>query len=349
MILTIVVPILLAGGMLAMPANAVGQSPAAERPKIILDVDLAEDVDDAGAIAVLHALADRGECEILGLMVSSKNEWVVPCANAINTYYGRPDLPIGYQREHLHGYRNLKDPDRETPSSYAEKVARAFPHSVARSSDAPDAVLLTRKLLAAQPDGSVTMVTVGFLSNMAALLNSRPDDNSALDGETLVRQKVRQWVCMGGIFPQGQFPGGQAEYNLMYDTVASVRAINDWPTPIIFSGFAIGAAIKVGANLAATPEANPVRACYLHYNGLRDREAWDLTAVLYAVRGARDYWKLSEPGLCVMHARVPHGYNEWIPTPHKQHRYLVEAMPPADVARLLDELLTAAPRSIGPR
>ncbi|HOA60812.1 MAG: nucleoside hydrolase [Verrucomicrobia bacterium] len=324
--------------------------PASAGPpvKIILDVDLAEDVDDAGALATLHALANRGEAEILGILISSNNEWVGPCADAINTWYGRPDVPIGYQRGHRYGYRNTKDSDRETPSQYAETVAKKFPHDLERSSDAPDAALLSRKLLAAQPDRSVTIVTVGFLTNLRNLLDSQPDESSPLDGEALVKQKVKQWVCMGGIFPSGRFPDGQGEYNFMYDTVASVRAVNDWPTPVVFSGFAIGAAIKVGARLVETPEANPVRMCYQLYNGLKDREAWDLTAVLYAVRGASNYWTLSEPGFCLMHARVTHGYNEWIPTPQKQHRYLVEAMPPEQVGKLIEDLIVEPPRSANP-
>jgi len=269
---------LLASALLALACAQYLQ--AALPVKIILDVDLAEDVDDAGAIATLHALANRGEAEILGVMVSSKNEWVGPCVDAINTWYGRPDLPIGYQRGHTYGYRNPKDSDRETTSKYAEAVAKAFPHDLQKSSDAPDAALLCRKLLAAQPDQSVTIVTVGFLTNLRNLLDSRPDDYSKLDGEALVKQKVKQWICMGGVFPSGRFPNGQGEYNLMWDTTASVRAINDWPTPIVFSGFAIGAAIKVGARLRETPEANPVRACYQLYNGLNNREAWDQTAAL---------------------------------------------------------------------
>lgn len=330
--------------LLAQPLPAAAGPPA----KIILDVDLAEDVDDAGALATLHALANRGEAEILGILISSKNEWVGPCADAINTWYGRPDLPIGYQRGHQYGYRNAKDPDRETPSQYAETVARKFPRDLDRSSDAPDAALLSRKLLSAQPDRSVTIVTVGFLTNLRNLLDSRPDEFSPLDGEALVKQKVKQWVCMGGIFPSGRFPDGQGEYNFMYDTIASVRAVNDWPTPIVFSGFAIGAAIKVGARLVETPEANPVRMCYQLYNGLKDREAWDLTAVLYAVRGASNYWSLSEPGFCLMHARVAHGHNEWIPTPQKQHRYLVEAMPPAQVGKVIEALILEPPRSGNP-
>ena len=317
---------------------------ASEPVKVILDVDLAEDVDDAGAVAVLHALANRGEAEILGMLVSSRNESVVPALDAINTWYGRPDIPIGYQRGHVYGYRNTKDPDRETTSLYAEPITQAFPHDVKRSSDAPAAASLCRKLLAAQPDASVTLVTTGFLTNLRELLDSRPDEASPLDGEALVKQKVIQWVCMGGVFPGGKFPDGGGEYNLMWDTSASVRAINDWPTPVVFSGFEIGNRVKVGSRLRGTPEANPVRAAYQHYNQLHDREAWDQTAVLYAVRGARDYWTLSEPGLCLMHARVTHGYNEWVPSPRMRHRYLVEAMPPAALGKVIEDLMIEPPQ-----
>lgn len=317
---------------------------AAEPVKIILDVDMAEDVDDAGAVAVLHALADRGEAEILGFMVSSKNEWVGPCLDAINTWYGRPDLPIGYQRSYQYGYHNTTDPGRETASKYAEAVARNFPHRLQRSSDAPDAARLARRLLAAQPDHSVTMVSVGFLSNFRSVLDSSPDESSPLDGTALVKQKVRQWVCMGGIFPAGRFPDGNGEYNLMWDTVASVRAVNDWPTPVIFSGFEIGDRIKTGARLRETSEKNPVRACYQHYNGLQPRESWDLTAVLFAVRGPRDYWELSAPGVCLMHARVTHGFNQWIPAASGSHHYLLEKKPPAELAALLDDLMVQPPQ-----
>lgn len=316
----------------------------AQTPAIILDVDLAEDVDDAGAVAVLHALADRGEARILGMLVSSRNEWAGPALDAINTWYGRPDLPIGYQRGQEYGYRNPKDPGRDTPSRYAEAVARGFPHDLARSSDAPEAVALCRTLLASQPDRSVTIVTTGFMTNLRNLLDSRPDASSPLDGEALVKQKVKEWVCMGGIFPGGRFPNGGGEYNLMWDTAASVRAVNDWPTPVVFSGFEIGGRVKAGARLRATPEANPVRACYQHYNGLNDREAWDQTAVLYAVRGGRGYWRVSEPGHCLMHARVTHGYNEWLPSPAGRHRYLVEAMPPGELAGIVEALMIAPPR-----
>jgi hypothetical protein len=56
------------------------------------------DVDDVGALAMVHALADMGETEILGVMVCAKNPWSVLCADRINTYFNRGDLPLGQLR-----------------------------------------------------------------------------------------------------------------------------------------------------------------------------------------------------------------------------------------------------------
>jgi purine nucleosidase len=188
-------------------------------------------------------------------------------------------------------------------------------------------------------------VTVGFLTNLKNLLNSGKDEASALSGEELVAKKVKLWVCMGGKFPDGRFPDGGGEYNVTYDTGAAVRAINDWPTPVVFTGFEIGERIRTGKRLAETPETNPVRACYLHFNGLENRESWDHTAVLFAVRGARDYWTFSEPGFCVMHARVKFGYNEWIASPQKRHRYLIEKAPPSELAKTIEDLMIQPPKN----
>ncbi|HEU5077731.1 MAG TPA: nucleoside hydrolase [Opitutaceae bacterium] len=314
-----------------------------EAVKIIYDTDMASDVDDVGALAILHALADRGEAEILACMISSDNESVGPCIEAINTWYGRPDIPIGKVEDLKLAYPVYKGGE-EVPSAYTHAIAKAFPHKLQRTSDAPRALELYRKILSAQPDRSVVIVSVGFLTNLKNLLNSMPDEFSPLKGEDLVRAKVAQLVCMGGKFPDGRFANGGGEYNVAWDTEASVRAINDWPTPAVFSGWEIGNRVRVGSKLAEREELNPVRTAYAFFNNLQDREAWDLTAVLFAVRGAGDLWTLSEPGLCLMHAAVPHGYNEWIADGKHQQRYLIEKAPPEKVAEVLNELLTMKPR-----
>ena len=313
----------------------------AEPVKIIFDTDMAEDVDDVGALATLHALADAGEAEILACMISVPHEGVGPCIDAINTFYGRPDIPIGNLRNFKRGYP--EDNGQKIPSNYAQKVADHFPHDLKKSSDAPDAVQLYRKILASHPDQSIKIVTVGFLTNLKNLLNSAPDEFSPLTGEELVKQKVKEWVCMGAIFSVNF----GTEYNVMMDTEASVRAINDWPTPVVFSGSEIGAKIFTGNALKAKPESYPTRMGYEWYwNGKENlnRESWDLTTVLYAVRGVQDYWTLSEPGKCLMHAKVGYGNSEWIPYAAGNHRYLIEKMPPEDLAKVIEELMCRDPK-----
>jgi len=136
------------GGALAAESSS---SDAARVPAVIFDTDMGSDCDDAGALAVLHALADAGEVRILGVIFSSgKNRYGVGTCDAINTYYGRGDLPLGqYQGT------DVGDPK----DSYTKRIAtdtRLFGHDVV--DEAPDLVAVYRRILASQPDHSVTIV-----------------------------------------------------------------------------------------------------------------------------------------------------------------------------------------------
>jgi inosine-uridine nucleoside N-ribohydrolase len=299
--------------------------------KLIFDTDIESDVDDAGTVALLHALADRGEVDILAMGVSAKHRWCVPCLDALNTYRGRPDIPIGV----------VKGNGVEKGSKYAATIAREYPHDVKSNDDAPDAAILYRRILSAQPDQSVVLVTVGFLTNVRNLLLTRPDEHSPKTGKELVKQKMRGWVCMGGAFPKGR------EWNVFQDASASVTAIGQWPAPIVFSGYEIGVKVLTGPRLRETSPKNPVRRSYELYNGLKPRPSWDQTAVLYAVRGLdgglADVWDISAEG--TMHVN-PDGSNEWRTTPKKQHRHLIRKMDPTEVSAAIEELMVAPPRHV---
>ena len=83
--------------------------------KVILDTDIGSDCDDAGAIAVLHKLADKGEVEILGIIYSSgKNKYGIGVCDAINTYYGRGDLLLG---------QNLNDDVGDPRDFFSKQIA----------------------------------------------------------------------------------------------------------------------------------------------------------------------------------------------------------------------------------
>ncbi len=293
---------------------------AAAREPVIFDTDMMGDVDDVGAAALLHALADAHEAKILATGVCVKNPWSPLCLDAINTYYGRPDLPLGV----------VKGPAHDRESKYAQKIAEEFPHALKSAGDAPDAAMVYRQVLAAQSDGSVVMVSVGQLTNFRNLLKTGPDQYSHLVGTELVKRKVRLWVCMGGRFPEGK------EANLINDGKAAAYAIEHWPTPIVFSGWEIGNEIMTGVGLAAAPPATPIRRAYELYNGLKNRQSWDQTAVLFAVFGLEgvlaECWGLHSNGC--LHVNED-GSNVWRESPDKEHSYIVKKTPPDKITALI--------------
>jgi hypothetical protein len=302
---------------------------AERRPvRLIFDTDMMGDVDDVGTAAVLHALADQGEVKILAMGLSGKNPWSPLCLDALNTYFGRSDIPIGV----------VKGTAFDKRSRYAETVAQEFPHKLKSADDAPDAAALYRKVLAEQPDKSVVMVSVGQVTNFRNLLKTGLDEHSDLDGVDLVRHKVKAWVCMGGKIPEGR------EANLIHDGPAAAYAIEHWPTPIVFSGWEIGQQIMTGAKLRQAPKGTPVRRAYELFNGLNNRQSWDQTAALYAVRGLdgglADYWDVVTRG----HLHVNQdGSNQWRTSPDKDHAYLVRKMDPKKIAVVIEELMLRQP------
>ena len=83
-------------------------------------------------------------------------------------------------------------------------------------------------------------MTVGFFTNLKDLLESGPDADSPLSGKELVAAKVKRLVSMAGYFPEGK------EFNVMMDAPASQYVFENWPTPIVLSGFDIGEKIITG-------------------------------------------------------------------------------------------------------
>lgn len=294
---------------------------------IIMDTDIGPDYDDVGAMAVLHALADRGEAKPLAVISSNKNELTVPVIDVLNTFFGRPELPNGAPK-------SPDAPDQSATQKWPELLVEKYPHRIKKSSDAPDAVETYRKVLAKQPDESVTIVTVGFLTNLAKLLESKPDQYSPLSGDMLVRRKVRQLVSMAGLFPQGR------EYNVLIDSVASEKVFNNWPTQIVLSGFEIGKQIKTGLRVVANEKLNsPVKDVYakampMSKDDADGRMSWDQTAVLVAIRGNQPYFGLKRGRII-----VEGGNNKWQDDPMGQHAYLTEAMPMAQVTMLIEALM----------
>jgi hypothetical protein len=288
---------------------------------VIFDTDIGSDCDDAGAMAVLHALADAGELRILGVIYSSgKIKYGVGVCDAINTYYGRGDLPLGQYKG---------DDVGDTTDSYSRAIATAtnrLGHDTV--ADAPDLVFTYRKLLKSQPDGSVTILTVGHPHGLVHLMR----DPRRMK---LIRAKVERWVAMG--------------IGWNFDAVGmaanSEELLQKWPLPFFVSPD--GTDIKTGhRRLPLTPESNPVREAYrLWHTALVDgRSSWDQLATLFVARP--QLFKVESQGSV---QRRPDGKTFWnanVDLPH--HHRVRPAISDAAMADLIEELMARPPKRRGP-
>ncbi|WP_221284698.1 nucleoside hydrolase [Mucilaginibacter sp. SP1R1] len=298
---------------------------------IIFDSDMGPDYDDVGAITILHALADKGECNILATVASTKYEGVAAVLNVFNTYFDRPDIPVGVPKGNA---LELRDSQHWTDTLMAK-----YPHRIKNNDEVPDAVKLYRKVLALQPDNSVTIVTIGFLTNLSNLLNSKSDEYSPLSGKQLISKKVKLLVCMGGKFPSGY------EFNVMKDAAASQNVYGNWNTPVIFSGFEIGEKILAGVPLINNKaiKNDPVKEAFSisipkAKEDSAGRKSWDETAVLVAVKGYQQYYTLHTGKIKV----ADDGKNTW-DDKGKGQAYLVEKLDFKKVQHIINELIMHEP------
>jgi inosine-uridine nucleoside N-ribohydrolase len=179
---------------------------------------------------------------------------------------------------------------------------------------------------------------------MSNLLLSSPDNYSPLDGKALVARKVKQLVSMAGRFDSEM--GRFREFNVVKDSVASKITFNQWPTPIIFTGFEIGMKIFTGVPLIKSSIQNsPVKDVYeisipqdaADRNG---RMSWDQTAVLIAVRGYEKYYDAVRGRIVA----IDNGSNNW-DTKAQGHIYVKEKMAPKQVEEIINTLMLHQPKT----
>lgn len=322
--------------VVVVPLSA-ADSPAQQPVPLIIDADMESDCDDVAALAVAHVLADRGECQLLAVVSCARNPWTVSCIDAVNTYFGRGDLPIGQVAQGV-----------DRASAYTRYIAEHFPNDLKRD-EAEEAVSLYRRLLASAEDGSITIVTLGYLTNLRDLLASKADRWSDLDGVELVRKKVKICVCMGSRYP-ADAAGPGVWGNFRPDPQAAISVARDWPTVIHFTGGGEFAhRCGSGETLRQLPEENPVRKAYELFFGekrskLRQHSA-DQIAIWIAVRGTEPFFTTIHEGQNEIDEL---GRNRWVESPNNpRHQYtsaLKEGISGEQVSVALNELMTVLPK-----
>lgn len=266
----------------------------AEPVPIIFDTDAGNDVDDSMALAMIHNLERRGACKLLAVTITKDNPKAAAYVDALNTFYNRGDIPIGV----------VRDGATKEEGKFLGIVddAEKYPHDLKSGADAQDALPLLRKTLASQPDQSVSMIQVGFFTNLRRLLDTPPDEHSPLNGRELAAKKIKVLSVMAGAFQTiGGHDNHYIEYNVLKDIPSAQTLAKEWPTPIIWSGFEIGIAaayphVSIEKDFNYVPH-HPVKDSYYLYNPPpHDRPTWDLSSVLAVVYPDRGFFNLSVPG-----------------------------------------------------
>jgi len=236
---------------------------------VIYETDMTLDVDDVGALAVLHGLQTEGKLTILGVSYNEVHPLAPDAIDAINTYYNRGTIPIGRYT------KNLSEPDPSDYYSASRDDVDNMDHDLSDNS-VVDAVELYKQILAVQEDSSVVVISVGFLNNLHDLLKDP-------EGFSLVEQKVRLLAVMGGLHGDGF---NFVRHNLVNQTQ---YVIENWPGTLVTTH--VGGDMITGETLTSTtPANNPVRKAFELEWGVgpnNGRSSWDQVTTMYAIFGTQ--------------------------------------------------------------
>jgi inosine-uridine nucleoside N-ribohydrolase len=315
-----------------------------EPVNVVLDDDLSLSVDDVGNQAVLWALANRGEVNVLALICSSANDYSAPTMRAIANYYGHPNVPIGAHKGATPILENSAN------SSYTQQIANQFGTPGDTRANYPDAVTVYRQALAAAPDGSVYIVASGYYQPLQALLESQPDSISPFTGLQLVQQKVRRLVSEAGWFPSGN------EHNFRVDADAAGFVFANWPGEIVSLGAQMTQDVFTGPSSIANAATDPVQSAWQLFNGGNTVPGFGQVALLYAVRGLGSNFVVSGfNGQTTIGdtTSICSGCDSWSPTPNMQQSYLNKQATAAQLEAILNPLVQSSSnlpivRSIAP-
>lgn len=271
-----------------------GASALASPRKVIFDTDMGNDVDDCIALEMLYRYQDQGDITLLGIVSSKREQQSVQLIDLLGNYACHPDIPLGITRTYPEenyrfwngnfAYRILSG------GKYAGMYCDAPP--------VPDGFRLMRRLLSENGGvKDITMIAVGFSTNLFRLIQSGPDDISPLSGMDLIRNNVEKLVMMAGNFHKEK-----PEYNVKSDVPAARAIFSDWPTPILFSDYEVGWKMRIPFRLVHEyfGDNHPVTMAFEEYlpttSMPTERCLYGPSAVLFAIEPSEQYLSTSPSG-----------------------------------------------------
>ncbi|WP_084148759.1 nucleoside hydrolase [Arenibacter latericius] len=289
--------------------------------KVIFETDMGNDIDDALALAMLYRYAEQGKVEIIGISNNKQSENSSKFIDIMNKWYNFPKIPIGTVVKGKRGEVESKSFAKKVVDEYKKDKSVSNSREIDFETKVEESVSLYRQILSAEPDHSVIIISVGFFTNLARLLDSGPDKFSALNGKELVARKVKFLSAMAGNFSTP----ASTEFNVRVDIPSAKKVYEQWPGIIFSSPFEIGNEILFPAsfiedNLGYTRPNPLVEGYKLYFPMPYDRPTWDLTAALFAIEPERGYFTTSNPGLVRVNEE---GYTRFTEDTNGTHFYLM--------------------------
>ena len=293
--------------------------------KLIIDTDIGNDCDDMGALALCHALCKKGEAELLAVTACLSTPCAAGCIHAVNRYYPNV-VPIG---ENFNREEKRLQYD-EGGCAYDKIIFERF--NKGYKTNREESLSVLRKTLSEAQNNSVTLVGIGYLTNFARLLESKPDEISSLSGKELISKKIKKTVIMAGNFSEKK-----PEFNIENDIESAKTVFENWQGEVIVSPFEIGNKIRTLKSIYKNTE-NPVGLSNSVYPWAKEkgRESWDLTAVLYAICEDLELWNLSQYGKISV---SDDGVTSFEENKNGKHRYLISKNNEKEIEEIIDSIV----------
>jgi inosine-uridine nucleoside N-ribohydrolase len=271
-------------------------TPSKEPLQIIFETDMGNDIDDALALDMIYKYMEEDRADMLAVMTNRDSKYSAEFIDIMATWYGFGQIPIGIVRNGANAETGKIKYDQAV-CELSENGQPMFSRTLNDYESLLDAHILYRKILAEQPDTSVVVISVGFSTNIARLLETTADEYSPLSGKDLVAKKVKLLSVMGGSIKENL----RKEYNIVKDIPSARKVYAEWPSPIVTSPFEVGAKIKYPATSIENDFnwgiRHPMVEAYKAYDEMPyDRPTWDLTSVLYVTEPDSAFWDVSPPG-----------------------------------------------------
>lgn len=307
---------------------------------IIFETDMGNDIDDAMALDLLFKNMDMGHIKLLGVSVHKNNPYSADYIDVMRRWYGYKNMPIGVNSACVTDMECV-DYCTKTCQMKSDDGHLLFPRAAKPKYE--EAVDMYRRLLARERDHSVVIVTVGFSTTIAQLLESAPDKYSKLSGRELVAKKVKYFSVMAGEFTIPEF----AEYNVWNDLEAARTFFETSPVPMVFTPWQLGEQVHYPGKSIEQDfewgEPHPMVEAYKHYMQMPyNRPTWDVIAAYYACCPEAECFTISEPGDVKV---VGKGVTVFTPSADGRCRYL--SATPEQRQQLLDyfqKILTQTPK-----